>query len=64
MTQTRLIAGLSALCLVLIGVTVWALATRTPGAAERPTYWVAPDGNDDGSGSSDDPWATLQKADA
>lgn len=62
MTQTRLIAGLSVLCIVLLGVTVWALATRTPAAAERPAYWVATDGNDDGSGSSDDPWASLQKA--
>jgi hypothetical protein len=61
-TQKRIIVGLSVLCLLLIGVTGWALATRTEGAPAAPSYWVAADGNDDGPGSSSEPWATLQKA--
>jgi len=62
LTQTRVIAGLCIVCLILIGVTGWALATRTDAAPEGPVYWVATDGNDDGPGSSSEPWATLQKA--
>jgi hypothetical protein len=58
----RIIAALSAVCIVLAGVTIWALATRTPRRTPGPVYWVAADGNDDGAGSRDEPWATLQHA--
>ena len=61
LTQTRVIAVLSVACLILLGVTGWALATRNQGA-KAPVYWVATDGNDDASGTSSAPWATLQKA--
>src|SRR3989304_2797993 len=38
-------------------------AARSPTAlVGSPTYWVATDGDDTGSGSEDDPWATLQHA--
>jgi hypothetical protein len=60
--QTRIIAGLAALCLVLIGVTAWALATRTEATPKAPSYWVATDGDDAAAGTQGDPWATLQKA--
>jgi len=56
---------LVALIVVLVAVTAWALATRSGGSSEEvvsPTYWVATDGDDSGSGSQDDPWATLQHA--
>ena len=56
---------LSVASLALLGVTVWALATRTSGTApstEGPTYWVATDGDDAGPGTRDEPWATLQHA--
>jgi hypothetical protein len=59
--QTRVIAGLTVACLILLGVTGWALATRNQGP-KAPVYWVATDGNDDAPGTSSDPWATLQKA--
>ncbi len=62
MTQRRIIVVLSALCLILVGVTGWALATRTEAASTAVTYWVATDGNDAGAGTSGDPWASLQKA--
>jgi hypothetical protein len=56
---------LVALVVVLGAVTVWALSTRGAGPSEEAeglTYWVATDGDDSGSGSRDDPWATLQHA--
>lgn len=54
---------LSGLSLVLLGVTTWALVTRTsPEGSAGPTYWVATDGDDEGHGSRDEPWATLQHA--
>jgi hypothetical protein len=60
---TRIIVGLSAVCIVLVGMTIWAFATRTPRRAlGGPSYWVATDGTDDGAGSREDPWATLQHA--
>jgi hypothetical protein len=60
--RDRVIVGLSSLCVILLGITAWAVATReraTPGA---PVYWVALDGSDSAPGTSDQPWATLQKA--
>ncbi len=59
--KNRLIVVLSALTLLLLVVASWAVATRPPGTT-GPTYWVATDGNDAAAGSSDAPWATLQKA--
>ena len=50
------------LSVLLIGVTGWALATRTSATPGAPVYWVAGDGDDDGPGTSGEPWATLQKA--
>ncbi|MEP6758169.1 MAG: NPCBM/NEW2 domain-containing protein [Actinomycetota bacterium] len=61
-TKNRLIAGLSALCVLLLVVAGWAVATRDRGTTEPPTYWVATNGNDAAAGTSDAPWATLQKA--
>jgi hypothetical protein len=58
----RTTAALSALSLVLVGVTVWALATRSRETPVGPSYWVATDGEDGGDGSRDAPWATLQHA--
>jgi parallel beta-helix repeat protein len=59
----RIIATLSGLCLILVGVTAWALVTRTsPEALAGPSYWVATGGDDDGAGSHEEPWATLQHA--
>ena len=63
--ERRTIAALSIACLGLIGVTVWALATRdsrTPSSTEGSVYWVAIDGDDAGPGTRDEPWATLQHA--
>ena len=63
--ERRTIVALSVACLGLIGVTVWALASRdsrTPSSAEAPVYWVATDGDDAGPGTRDEPWATLQHA--
>ena len=63
--ERRTIVALSVACLGLIGVTVWALATRdsrTPSSAEGSVYWVAIDGDDAGPGTRDEPWATLQHA--
>ena len=65
MTETmknRLIVVLSALSLLLLVVASWAVATRQPSTTTGPTYWVALDGNDAAAGTSDAPWATLQKA--
>lgn len=64
-TERRLVAVLTVLSLVLVGVTAWALVTR--GAAEAPAaqgreLWVSPDGDDAGPGSPDEPWATIQHA--
>jgi NPCBM/NEW2 domain/Right handed beta helix region len=60
---TRTLVVLSMLCLILAGVAVWAIVTRTSdNPAAGAAYWVAPDGNDQASGSRDAPWATLQHA--
>ena len=61
--KNRLIVVLAALCVLLLVVAGWALATRsqTSGGA-APMYWVATDGNDAAPGTADEPWATLQKA--
>ena len=59
------VVALSVVCLALLGVTVWALATRTEGtppSTRGPTYWVATDGDDGDPGTHDAPWATLQHA--
>jgi hypothetical protein len=64
-TERRLVAALAALCLVLAGVSGWALATRSTPAAPAsgaPTYWVASGGDDGAAGTRDAPWATLQHA--
>jgi NPCBM/NEW2 domain/Right handed beta helix region len=62
--ERRIIAVLSATCLVLVGISVWAVATRgtRPASAHRAVFWVANGGNDAGPGTGDDPWATLQHA--
>lgn len=60
--QRRVIAALSVCCAVLLIVTIWALANRNQYTAEGPVYWVALDGDDAAPGTSDEPWATLQKA--
>jgi hypothetical protein len=60
--QSRVIVGLSVLSVLLLIVTIWAVATRDRGATEGPVYWVATDGDDAARGTSDEPWATLQKA--
>jgi hypothetical protein len=61
-TQGRVIVGLAAVCALLLIVTTWSLVTRNDQAIETPRYWVATDGDDAGPGTSDAPWATLQKA--
>ncbi|HKI29312.1 MAG TPA: NosD domain-containing protein, partial [Actinomycetota bacterium] len=63
--ERRTIASLSVLCLVLVGVTAWALVTRqaaAPSSGEGSVSWVATDGDDAGPGTRDEPWATLQHA--
>ena len=59
------VVALSVACLGLLGVTVWALATRTedgqPSTRGR-THWVAIHGDDTAAGTRDEPWATLQHA--
>jgi NPCBM/NEW2 domain/Right handed beta helix region len=63
--ERRTVVVLSVVCLALLGVTVWALATRNPGTTTSmrgPAYWVAMDGDDAGPGTRDEPWATLQHA--
>ncbi len=59
------VVALSVACVGLLGVTVWALATRTEGnqpSTRGRTYWVAIDGDDAAPGTRDEPWATLQHA--
>lgn len=59
----RIVAALAALCLILAGVTAWALVTRDPAeTATGPVHWVATDGDDGAAGTSGAPWATLQHA--
>jgi hypothetical protein len=59
----RIVVVLSAVCVVLAGVTIWALVTRSPrGTQAGRSYWVAANGDDDAAGSRDEPWATLQHA--
>ncbi len=63
--ERRTVVVLSVVCLALLGVTLWALATRSPGtptSMQGPAYWVAMDGDDAGPGTLDQPWATLQQA--
>jgi hypothetical protein len=63
--ERRTIVALSAVCVGLLSVTVWALATRgagTPSPTGGPVSWVAIDGDDAGPGTRDEPWATLQHA--
>ena len=63
--ERRTVVVLSVVCLALLGVTAWALATRNPGtptSMQGPAYWVAMDGDDAGPGTRDEPWATLQHA--
>jgi NPCBM/NEW2 domain/Right handed beta helix region len=63
-SERRIIGILSALCLTLIGVTVWALATRGGGdtPARGRMLWVAPGGDDAGPGTRAEPWRTIQHA--
>lgn len=64
--ERRVIIGLTAACVFLLGVTAWALATRCGGEARSETegrdLWVATDGDDAGPGTRDEPWATIQHA--
>ncbi|HET7928279.1 MAG TPA: right-handed parallel beta-helix repeat-containing protein, partial [Actinomycetota bacterium] len=63
--ERRIVVVLSVACLVLLGVTVWALATRdtrTTTSMQGAVHWVAIDGDDAGTGTRDEPWATLQHA--
>jgi hypothetical protein len=63
--ERRTIALLSVVCLVLIGVTAWALVTRRaakPSSGEGSVFWVANNGDDASPGTKDEPWATLQHA--
>lgn len=64
-TERRIIGVLAALCLVLIGVTLWALATRVdeaPRSGAGRVLWVANGGDDAGPGTRDEPWGTIQHA--
>ncbi len=63
--ERRTVVVLSVACLALLGVTVWALATRharTPTSMQGSVHWVAIGGEDAGPGTRDEPWATLQHA--
>jgi Pel9A-like, right handed beta helix region len=63
--ERRVIALLSALCVILLSIAAWAVATRGGGssaATGTSVFWVAPDGDDTGPGTRDEPWATLQHA--
>jgi hypothetical protein len=63
--ERRVVVVLSAACLALLGVTLWALATRdarTPTPMRGAVHWVAIEGEDAGPGTRDQPWATLQHA--
>ena len=55
--ERRTIAALSAVCLGLLGVTVWALVTRDEGTSASsstgPVLWVASEGDDAGPGTRD-----------
>lgn len=68
MTVERRIVGiLSVVCLGLLGVTGWALATRERGtspaeAREGRVFWVATGGDDAARGTRDEPWGTIQHA--
>ena len=63
-SRNLVIAVLAVVCLVLAGTTTWALATRGAdgGDPAGQEFWVSPEGDDDASGSEDNPWATLQHA--
>ena len=63
--ERRVIVALSVVCVLLVSITAWAIATRgggSSGPAATTISWVAPDGNDAGPGTRDEPWATLQRA--
>ncbi|MDP9299677.1 MAG: right-handed parallel beta-helix repeat-containing protein, partial [Actinomycetota bacterium] len=62
-TRTVIAVG-SVLLIAVAGVAIWALATRTDGSegSTRPTFWVAPTGEDSASGSQGSPWRTIQHA--
>lgn len=61
--ERRSVIVLAAVCVVLLGLTVWALATREPSDLNAGrTLWVAPDGDDAGPGSEDEPLSTIQRA--
>jgi NPCBM/NEW2 domain/Right handed beta helix region len=63
--EQRSLVALSAVCLVLLGVTAWAIATRNEdGSAETGgrEFWVATDGDDADQGTREDPWSTIQHA--
>lgn len=44
-------------------VSLAVLIALAPALARAADYWVAPDGSDDATGSMDDPWATIARAD-
>jgi len=63
--ERRTVVVLSVACVALLGVTVWALATRdarTPTSMQGQVHWVAIEGDDADPGTRDEPWATLQHA--
>ncbi len=65
MTERRLIAVLSILCLVLLGLLGWVSLERRSAAddgTEHLEYWVSTTGDDGADGSRSNPWATLQHA--
>lgn len=47
---------------IMLAITAWALATRSPATSPAPRYYVAPDGEDSNAGTISAPWETLQKA--
>ena len=63
--EQRGIIALSALCLVLLGITIWALATRRqekwPVGTGRQ-LWVATDGDNANPGTRERPWSSIQHA--
>jgi hypothetical protein len=63
--ERRIIAVLAVVCLGSLSLAAWALATReqaAPLAGAGRTRWVAPDGDDAGPGTREQPWATIQHA--
>jgi hypothetical protein len=61
--RSRIVGALSALCLILAGVSVWAVGTRDTGEVPAGrASWVAGDGDDRAAGTEAAPWATVQHA--